>query len=81
MRIVSERDALARERGQVELCFGDPHNPLLFRPDRAEGGMHRIEAYRLRPCRCRLKEASRSEIGLAGPAQCKRRAPSNRKAA
>ena len=31
--------------------------------------MHRMEACRLRPCRCRLEEASRSEIGLAGPAR------------
>jgi hypothetical protein len=69
MQIVCEREAFARGLGQVEIRFGDPHTPLLFRPDRAGGGMHRMEACRLRPCRCRLEEASRSEIELAGPAQ------------
>jgi hypothetical protein len=43
MRIVCERDALARELGQLR--FGDPQTPLLLRPDRAEDGMHRIETY------------------------------------
>jgi hypothetical protein len=47
MRIVSERDALARERGRMEVCFGDPQTPLLFRQDGAEGGMHRMEACEL----------------------------------
>ena len=69
MRIVSERDTLASERGQVEIRFGDPDAPLLFRPN---GPMARRIARKHVVCArivCRLEEARRSEIGLAGPAQ------------
>ena len=69
MQIVCERNALAGERGQVEIRFGDPDAPLLFRPN---GPMARRIARKHVVCArivCWLEEARRSEIGLAGSAQ------------
>jgi hypothetical protein len=82
MRIVCEREAFAGERDQVEIRFGDPHAPVLFRPDRAEGehvvctrvvvGWKRLAAARL-GLPDRRKMRSRRAIEEASSAQEKSR--------
>jgi hypothetical protein len=74
MQIVCKRNALAGERGQVEIRLGDPHTPLLFRQGGADGEMHRTGPDA-------DADGCRTGAKCVRAAQCKRRALPKRKAA